>query len=248
MKKVFCLLTVFMLCVSLVMPVLATESEDTFVPSITYKPEPEIVPVEDEDGEEHIGVITDESGEIVSYVDDGCLDVTPIAYVWDEDVFVPQEVETLLLFVYEELFEGEMELPYDKLDANIVPSDMVIRDLFDARWYCAECENRVAPEGVVFDIIFDLGIMPDVDISAMTYDEETDEWEPVIKVVNNGDGTVTCTFEHLCAIAFSMPMPTASAPVDDFQQVSVWPWVIVLLAALIAVIIILILKNKKVEE
>ena len=47
MKKVICLLIVLMLCLSMAAPAFA--AEDDFVPSITYKPNPEIVPVEGED-------------------------------------------------------------------------------------------------------------------------------------------------------------------------------------------------------
>ena len=60
MKKIISLLTVLVLCMSLVVPAMA--AEDSFVPSITYKPNPEIVPVTDEAGEEYIGVIRDKDG------------------------------------------------------------------------------------------------------------------------------------------------------------------------------------------
>ena len=62
MKKIICLLTVLVLCMSLVVPAMA--AEDSFVPSITYKPNPEIVPVAGEDGQEYIGVIRDKEGKI----------------------------------------------------------------------------------------------------------------------------------------------------------------------------------------
>ena len=48
MKRFICLLTVLVLCLSLAAPVFAEEAG--FVPSITYKPNPEIVPVEGEIG------------------------------------------------------------------------------------------------------------------------------------------------------------------------------------------------------
>ena len=80
MKRVICLLIALVLCLSLAAPVFATEAG--FVPSITYKPNPEIVPVE-KDGKEYIGIIRDEKGEILDYVEHGCLMITPIAHVWD---------------------------------------------------------------------------------------------------------------------------------------------------------------------
>ena len=65
MRRIVCLLTVLLLCVGLAMPVFA--AEDDFVPSITYKPEPDIVPVDDD----YIGIIRDERDEIIGYIEHG---------------------------------------------------------------------------------------------------------------------------------------------------------------------------------
>lgn len=247
MKKLVSVLIVLVMCLGVVVPAGATEGE--FVPSITYKPNPEIVPVMDETGEEAIGVIRDESGEIIDYVDHDCLVITPIAHVWDPEIELPADVEQLLTFVYEELNNDNMEIPYEKHDAGLDAENMVIRDLFDARWSCEDHRIMIEKKGVVFEITFDLGVMPDVQIFAMTYDEETKEWSPVVNTVNNGDGTVTCTFEHLCAIEFSMPVAAAAVPVDDVPSVNVLPWVItLLLAAAAGFFIILFAKKKKKAE
>ncbi len=243
MRKVLCMITVLLLCMSMIAPAYAAEG--SFVPSITYKPNPEIIPVENEEGGESIGVIRDENGDIIDYVDHGCLLTTPIAHVWDEEVEVPEDVERLLTFVYEELNTNNMEIPYDKLGADLDPANMVIRDLFDARWVCEEHGEMIEKEGVVFEITFDLGVVADAQIFAMTYDEETKEWSPVVKTGNNGDGTVTCTFEHLCAVAFSMPVAPAVAPGDGAQSPNVLLWVILLIVAAVAVVAVVIVKNKK---
>lgn len=243
MRKLICLMIALVMCLTIAVPAYAAESD--FVPSITYKPNPEIVPVENEEGEESIGVIRDGNGEIIDYVDHGCLLVTPIAHVWDEEIEVPAEVEQLLTFVYEELNSNNMEIPYDKHGVDLDPANMVIRDLFDARWSCEEHREMIEKEGVVFEITFDLGVVADAQIFVMTYDEEANEWSPIVKTVNNGDGTVTCTFEHLCAIEFSMPLVAATAPVDDAQSPNVLPWVILLIVAAVAVVGVVVVKNKK---
>lgn len=243
MRKLICLMIALVMCLTIAVPAYAAESD--FVPSITYKPNPEIVPVENEEGEESIGVIRDENGEIIDYVDHGCLLVTPIAHVWDEEIEVPAEVEQLLTFVYEELNSNNMEIPYDKHGADLDTANMVIRDLFDARWSCEEHREMIEKEGVVFEITFDLGVVADAQIFVMTYDEEANEWSPIVKTVNNGDGTVTCTFEHLCAIEFSMPLVAATVPVDDAQSPNVLPWVILLIVAAVAVVGVVVVKNKK---
>ena len=53
MKKIICFVVVLVMCLSLAAPAFATENG--FVPSITYKPEPEIVPVEDEEVSKQVG-------------------------------------------------------------------------------------------------------------------------------------------------------------------------------------------------
>ena len=77
MKKIICLFIALVVCLSIAVPVFAADNEG-FVPSITYKPEPEIVPVKDENGEEHLGVIRDKDGQIVDYVDHGCFRSIPM--------------------------------------------------------------------------------------------------------------------------------------------------------------------------
>lgn len=243
MRKLICMLIALVMCLSIAAPAYAAESD--FVPSITYKPNPEIVPVENEEGQEFIGVIRDENGDIIDYVGHGCLLITPVAHVWDEEIEVPADVERLLTFVYEELSSNNMEIPYEKHEADLDPANMVIRDLFDARWACEEHREMVEQEGVTFEITFDLGVVADAQIFVMTYDEEADEWSPIVKTVNNGDGTVTCIFEHLCAIEFSMPIAAATVPVEDVPSMNVWPWILLLLVAAVAVVCIVVAKNKK---
>ena len=243
MKKIVCLLIGLLLCMSMVVPAFAAEGD--FVPSITYKPNPEIVPVAGESGEEYIGIIRDKNGDVMDYVDHGCLLVTPIAHVWDEEIEVSADVEDLLLFVYNGLNDDSMNIPYEKHEANLDAGNMVIRDLFDARWLCEEHRKMVEEEGVTFEITFDLGVVADVQIYAMTYDELTKEWNPVVKTVNNGDGTVTCTFEHLCAITFSMNVEKNEPATDDAQPANILPWIILLVVAVVAVVVVLFIKKKK---
>lgn len=247
MKKLISLLIVLVMCLGIVTA--ASAAEEEFVPSITYKAEPEIIPVEGPDGEEYIGVTKDAEGEIIDYVGHGCIVLTPIAHVWDEDVQVPADVERLLRFVYEELNEGEMEIPYEKHEAGLDPENMVIRDLFDARWVCEEHRELVEQEGVTFEITFDLGVDADIVLFVTTYDEETGEWEPIEKVVNNGDGTVTCTFEHLCAVEFSMEIEPGVRVEPQTQAEEpcslLWLWILLLVLAVVAVVVVIYVHNRK---
>ena len=66
MRRILSLLIVLVLCLGLAVPAFA--AEDGFVPSITYKPNPEVVEVPGEDDEPYIGLIRDDQGEIIDYV------------------------------------------------------------------------------------------------------------------------------------------------------------------------------------
>ena len=248
MRKVICMMIAIVLCLGLVAPTYASEAG--FVPSITYKPTPDIVPVTGDNGEEYIGVIHNEQGEIIDYIDHGCLLITPVADIWDDEIVVSKDVEELLAFLYEALNSGEMKIPYEKHEADLDPDNMVIRDLFDVRWVCEEHRAMIEAEGVTLDITFDLGVVADAQIFVMTYDEAAKEWSPIVKTVNNGDGTVTCTFEHLCGVEFSMsvaPAAPTAAPAEDAQEpANLLPWIIALGLAVVAFVVVLVVsKNKK---
>lgn len=237
MKKIIGLILALLVCFSFACPAYAE-----FVPSIGYKPEPEIIPVLNENGEEALGTVFDEEGEPIDYVEEICLVVTPVAHVWDEDVDVHEDTEDLLQLVYDGFSDGSMEIPYEKLGIDLEGKDLVIRDLFDVRWNCEEHPEMIDPDDVLFEVTFDLGVDADAVLYAMTYDEETGEWEPIVSTVNNGDGTVTCTFEHLCVVAF-VTTAEAEAPAASSNGMMIWVAVLVLAAA--GLIGILVVKNKK---
>lgn len=243
MRKIICLLIALVMCLSIAAPAFA--ADNGFVPSITYKPEPEIITVKDEKGEDAIGVIRNEKGEIVDYIDHGCFRITPIAHVWDPEIEVPDYIEELLTSVYEGLNDGSLTIPYEKFNANLNPADMVIRDLFDIRWFCDEHRALLEQKGNTLDIIFDLGVVADAQIFVASFDEATKDWTPIVKTVNNGDGTVTCTFEHFCAMSFSMPLAGTNVPVDNAQPANLLPWIIILVLAVAAFVTVVILKNRK---
>lgn len=245
MRRLISAVIAMLFCMTLVGPAYA--AEESFVPSISYKPMPEIVSVVGEDGQEHLGVILDENGAVIGYVDDGCLVVTPIAYIWDQDQEVPDDVQRLLMTVYDGLTSNEMELPYDQCDTDADPSNIIIRDLFDARWGCQEHCDMVNHDGVVFEMTFELGVAADTEVFVMTYDEDSKEWSPIVNVTNNGDGTVTCTFEHLCAVAFSMTLEPTAVPAVEMTAPDAMLWITVMVVAAAAIVAMLISRNKKVS-
>lgn len=241
MKRVIACVAVLTLLVSLFVPVMA--AEEKFTPSVANKPAPEIVPVTDPDGKPAIGVIRDEDGDIVSYVYEGCLVVTPIDGI-EEATGIPADAKELLLQVYNKLKDGEMKLPYDKYDEGLESDDMVIRDLFDASWLCTDHPELLEEDGNVLEIKFDLGVKKGVDVYAMTYVDG--EWNPIVKTVNNGDGTVTCTFDEICPIAFSVRAEDSTP--EQTGDIFEYHWLIiagVALAAIVALTVVYVVDSKK---
>lgn len=236
MKRAIALTLMLMLCLSFAVP--AAAAEDSFVPSITYKGEPEIVPVEPG----IIGVVREED-DIISYISEGCLLITPVSEA-ETSTLIPKEAANTLLYVYKALSGGEMQLPYEKVP-GCDGRNMVILELVDATWLCGgensdhDHPEEVAPKGVVFDITFDLGVAPDALVTVMTYKNE--QWNPIVEVVNNGDGTVKCTFEDLCPVAFSVG-DIATAPPKTLD--SVMPWMFLMTASL-AVLVVMFLSLRK---
>lgn len=246
MKKFISFMVAVLLCVTMVCPALAA---DTFVPSISYKPQPEIVPVKDDEGNDAIAVIRDADGKVLDYVSEACLEVTSIASVLYDQENVAEDVRTSLSAVYNALSTGSITIPYEKHNANLVASEMVIRDLFDARFRCQEHPAMLAQPGVTMDITFKLGVMADAEVFVMSFNDDDSQnvgWEPIVKAVNNGDGTVTCTFEHLCAIEFSVRNSSStSGGAYTGDSFSMLPWVAVLAVCVVgAAAVVVVLKKK----
>lgn len=239
MKRFFAIITVVMMCVSLMVPAMAAE---VFTPSVTNKPAPEIVPIPDEDGNPHIGVILDEDGQIIKYVDEGCLVITAVSEV-ETSTEIPEASRVVLRDVYSKLTDGSMTIPYEKHDANLDSSKMAIRDLFDATFVCEDCPKLLEEEGVVLKLIFDLNVKPGVDVYTMTYN---DEWNPIVSTTNNGDGTITAIFEHLCPVEFSIGGTPDAPGTGDQGNVSLWGFVALgSLAAIVVLTVIYQVGSKK---
>lgn len=156
--------------------------ENIFVPSIPYKDGPDI-----ED--------TEMDGEDVG----DCLEITTVTEAREKTTDISQESRDLLLEVYEELKDGEMELPLDE--------DYVVRELIDVSWKestCIEPEHGhkewLEEEDTTLTVTFDLGVGPDEEVIVLVCIDG--EWVEAVSVINNGDGTVTVVFADICPVAF----------------------------------------------
>lgn len=241
MRKFIACLAVLMLCASMFLPVMAAEAE--FTPSVTNKPAPEIVPVVDPDGNPAVGVIYNADGEIIDYIYEDCIVITPVSEAVTSER-IPDAAEKLLLDVYAKLTGGEMTIPYEKHDSALNSSNMVIRDLFDVSFLCGEHPDMLAPKGVVIKIKFNLGVDAKTDVFAMSY--KNDEWNAVVDTVNNGDGTVTCTFEDFCPVEFSVKTKV-TPPVQTGDQGNMGLWIALAVVAVcgIAALTVVYVKDSK---
>ncbi len=243
MKRVFACIAMLAVLVSLCVPAFAAEAD--FTPSVSNKPAPEIVPGKDDAGNEYVAVIRDKDGKVIDYVDEGCLVVTPVADV-DKSEDIPDDARDLLKKVHDELTDGSMKMPYDKFGDELKDKKMVIRDLFDASLVCQEHPPVLAEEGNTMDVTFDLGINKGVDVYVMAY--VNGEWNPIVAAVNNGDGTVTCTFEEICPIAISVVEGDLTPPTVTGDLAVDAKWFIIggiALAAIVALTVVYVIDNKK---
>lgn len=231
MKRMFAIITVALMCVSLMVPAMAAQE---FMPSVTNKPAPEVM----------VARILDKDGSVIEEVGNECLIITPVSEA-NTSTEIPAASREVLLNVYGKLLDGSMTIPYEKHNDNLDPSKMVIRDLFDATFVCTECPEMLEPEGVVLEIVFDLNVAPGVNVYAMTY--KNDQWDPIVSCVNNGDGTVTATFEKLCPVEFSINTDTTPpSGTGDVNPFSVWGVIaIVSLAAIVILTVVYVVGSKK---
>lgn len=220
MRRIVCLMTVMLLCVTLILPGVA--SADTFVPSVTYKDGPTI-----------------ESAELESETVTDCVVVTSILAAENKTTDIYQESRDLLLDVYAKLSDGSMKLP---LEGNYV-----IRELVDVSYKVSTCiepghthSEQLAVEGVTIAVKFDLGIGKDTDLEVLHYHDGA--WQSVESATNNGDGTVTCVFEHFCPVAFCVEETVTDTPAQTGdpagQRLGLWLGAMVISAAAIVALVI----------
>ena len=238
MKKLICLVTVLLICVSFACPAFAAEE---FVPSISYKGTPSVVTVKDKNGNDAAAVVRNADGTVSNYVYEPCMLVTPVANAAAEND-IPADAKEQLLAVYKALNDGTMKLPYGE---GINAEDMVIRDLFDISWLCNHGHAAaLEPTGVVFEMTFDLGVGADDPVVVMTY--KNDAWAEIAKVINNGDGTITCTFEHLCPVAIAVESETAGNPGDTGDTIgnNMHLWIVLMVVSAAAVVVVATNRRK----
>lgn len=228
MKRMICLLTALLLCMTAVIPAYA--SEDEFVPSISYKDGPEIEDAEL--NEEEVGP---------------CLIVTSIREAEEKITDIPQESRDLLLEIYEELLEDEMELPLED-------KDYVVIELVDVSWAETTCveedhghDEWLELPDTELEVTFELGIGPGTDVVVFVYVD--DEWVPV-DTENNEDGTISCIFEDICPVIFCVDPDDEVPPPDtgDLAVGEILLWGGMMLLSLLLLLLVLVMRRKEARQ
>lgn len=239
MKKLISIVAVLVFCLSLACPVFAAEG--VFVPSISEKNGPQIVPGKDADGNPYLGVITDDEDKVWAFVHDDCLVVTPISKA-KTSTEIPEDAREQLISVYDQLQAGSMKLPYDKFSSELDPSKMVIRELVDITWTCDEHPLVLEPGKNYLELVFDLGVGADTDVYVMAYVDG--QWNPIVSTVNNGDGTITCQFDAICPVAFAVPAGSSTYPPQTGDNANLTLWIVLLAVSAMALAAVVVVRRK----
>ena len=225
MKKIISLVLVLVVCLSLACPAFAAET--TFVPSISYKDGPDADSAKLKD--ENVG---------------SCLVITSITEAKNKATDITQEDRDLLLDVYDQLKTGAMKLPLEN-------NKYVIRELVDVNFKANACVGAghdhmevLNDTDATITIVFDLGVARGIEVAVMSYHDGS--WESIKSVVNNGDGTVTCVFEHFCPVVFCVEADEADVPAQTGDAVgqNLILWVVLMVASLAAVVVLLARRRK----
>ncbi len=227
MKRLFCMLMVLAVAMSLALPVAAA---DTFVPSITYKDGPDIY-------------TATMDGDNVK----DCLVVTSISKAKNKATDVTQDDRDLLLDVYAKLNSGEMKLPIEN-------DKYVIRELVDVSFMHSNCsgshehEEWLKKDNTVVTIDFELGVKSSADVLVLVYLDG--QWVPAEKVTNRGNGNVTVVFEEICPVAFCVDTDSQVTPpqTGDTAGQRIFLWGSIMAGSVAALLILLVVFKRSDEE
>lgn len=226
-----------------------------FVPSISYKGAPEIVLADPA-----TGLVGEVEGNVGTAEHDrkvytNCLVVTPVSEA-STSTEIPTTAAQTLLTVYGQLNNQETRLSELSDELNLLVAsklgngkdadDLIVKDLFDVSVLCDKLAASLAPAGTTLDITFDISVAADEEVFIMTY--KNGSWAPIENVVNNGDGTVTGTFENFCPVAiFVEGEGRPDSPETGVLDLS-YVWAIVAAVSAILIVCVLVINKRAVKK
>ena len=252
MKKA---LSLFLAVLVMIAPFTVAVSAENFVPSITYKPAPELVGETDDEGRVVIGVVVDADGNSLSTEYHECIVITPVSEA-EESEDIPEAAAELLLSVYQNISQTDFDLSTLSEDLNKMvendmgngknANDLIVKDLFDVTVLCDELKEQLAPIGNTLTLTFKVSVDKNVPVYAMAY--KNDKWIPIVKTVNNNNGTITCTFEDFCPVAFFVPASSEVNPPQTGDNTDTIIWAVVMIAAIALIAGIVVVSRKQAKK
>lgn len=231
MKKMMSCLLVVTLCLTMTLSAFADAVE--FVPSITYKPAPEVTATSPEGHE-------------------ACIVVTPVSKA-DESEEISAEDAAELKQLYADLTkEGAKlseqcpdlnDLAADALGENKTADDLVVRDLFHVAADCDDLETYMGADGTV-KVTFASTVDKDESVFAMMYVDGA--WK-AIETVNNQDGTITVSLTEWGTLALMVPAAVGSDDTQTGETDNTVLWVVVMGAAMVAMVLSIAVYRRRVS-
>jgi len=256
MKKLISLVLALVICMSAACTAFAT----AYTASVEQKSAPAVMEIQNEQGQTAIArLIGNVPEEIMSLVSDEFLVVTAVADA-ETSAHIPDASEEALMEVYKGLQEGTIQVPFAELDQEKADK-LVVRDLFDVSWTDVEGNDfskHLENEDISLEMTFAMDVEADAVVYVMVYKNDT--WNQIEQVTNNGDGTVTCVFNHLCPVAViveadeamevvNLPAQNtesaASAQPAEASGQNVTLWIVILAAAVVALVAVFAGKKRK---
>lgn len=227
MKKLISCLLVLVLCLSMACAVTAAEND--FVPSITYKPAPELKPIE---GHED------------------CIIITPVSDAEKSDK-IPEDAKRLLLKLYDDILKdkedfsevsGLLKLIKEKLGEDKTTNDLVVRDLFDVTALCDDLKTDL-PIKLTFNGTF----KPDDFVAVVVYQDG--KWVLADSVINE-DGSITATFNTYGPVAFLVPgeKNEAEGPTGTGDTTNFVLWSVMATLSLMAIVLLFVGYRRNTRE
>lgn len=255
MKKIISLVLTLMICMSVTCTAFAT----AYTASVENKGAPAVVEIQDEEGNAAIAMLTGDLPEGMTFVTGDFLVVTAVADAKTSDA-IPDASAQALLEVYNGLQDGSIQVPFEELDQENADK-LVVRDLFDISWTDVDgnsFEELLNAEGVSLEMTFAMEIAADAKVYVMVYKNDT--WTQIERVTNNGDGTITCVFNHLCPVAVIVEadetMDVVNLPAEraesaqstesaESTEQSSALWIGIMAAAAVALVVLFVGKKRK---
>ncbi len=266
MKKVIAIFT----AVILVLSIGTTAFAANYKPSVEEKDAPTVMepskaPVKEEikdqiKEEDTVAVIMHtETEKVVKEVPSSKLIITSVGKI-DESKEIPKEAKADLEKAFKDFSDKTKKISQiipQEVNKAIVEEikeitgekkttdDLIVRDLFDVSLISEEHNGLLIDDAHHLLLTFNLGVKKDDFITAIKFNPETKAWETIRSVVNNGDGTVTCEFDHLCPIAFLVEKTESESAQTGDNSVSLYVWVAIAVVAAGAMVALFVIKNKK---